>query len=167
MITGGPGTGKTTTLEYLKKEGFYTVQEVAKIVIAEELRKDGEALPWKNVDAFQRKVMKRQLDVEEQLPLNKIVFLDRGLPDGLAYYCLHGLKPPDELLKLSKGRYAGVFLLDPLSNYIRDVIRREDRLTSLRLHELLSKIYIELGYDVTRIRETSTKERVRIIKQYL
>ena len=167
VITGGPGSGKTATLESLKKEGFHTVREVARIVIDKELEKQSGTLPWKNMDDFQRKVMKRQLEVEAHLPRDEIVFLDRGLPDGLAYYRFHELKPPTELLKSSRGRYAGVFLLDPLPNYVRNTVRREDRSTSLRLHELLSKVYIESGYEVTRIRGASVEERVRLIKQHL
>jgi predicted ATPase len=167
VITGSPGSGKTTTLECLKREGFHIVPEVARNIINEELEKDSEKLPWMNLDDFQRKVMKKQLEVEVRLPRDEIVFLDRGLPDGLAYYYLNDLQPPTELLKLSKGRYGGIFLLDPLPCYITDTIRREDEKTAARLCELLFKVYVKLGYGVTRIPATPVKERVKLIKQHL
>lgn len=59
VLTGGPGTGKTTLLKELAKRGYQTVPEAARLVIQEEQRKEqgkGEQgiLPWTDLYKFQK-----------------------------------------------------------------------------------------------------------------
>ena len=42
VFTGGPGIGKTTTTEYLKKEGLFIVEEPARDIIEEAKRASKE-----------------------------------------------------------------------------------------------------------------------------
>ncbi len=44
IITGGPGSWKTTILNELKNCGFQTVDEVARQIIKEQLSFDGDAI---------------------------------------------------------------------------------------------------------------------------
>ena len=48
VITGGPGTGKTSLIEELKIVGYQTVKEVARDIIKEQQQQGGDALPWKD-----------------------------------------------------------------------------------------------------------------------
>lgn len=47
VITGGPGTGKTSLIEALERDGLKTIKEVARDIIKEQQQQGGEALPWK------------------------------------------------------------------------------------------------------------------------
>ncbi len=48
VLTGGPGTGKTTILENLKNKNYLCIPEVAREIIKDQVQKRGSALPWAN-----------------------------------------------------------------------------------------------------------------------
>ena len=80
-LTGGPGTGKSTLLAELQKKGFYIMKEVAEYLIQREIR------PENGRDIFQKKLLETQLEWEREIPKEReIIFQDRGIPDGIAYY---------------------------------------------------------------------------------
>ena len=56
VITGAPGTGKTTIIEHLKKIGYSCKEEISRKIISEQIAKNGEALPWINLNLFSKKV---------------------------------------------------------------------------------------------------------------
>ena len=45
VVSGGPGAGKTTLLLELERRGFCCVPEVARQIIQEQVRDEGDALP--------------------------------------------------------------------------------------------------------------------------
>ena len=46
VISGGPGSGKTTVLQELAGRGFPFAREVARLIIQEQVQSGGTALPW-------------------------------------------------------------------------------------------------------------------------
>ncbi len=56
IITGAPGTGKTSIINELKKRGFSISKEISREIIADELKQGGDVLPWKNLKAFSERV---------------------------------------------------------------------------------------------------------------
>ena len=48
VITGGPGSGKTSLLNAFSEDGYQVVPEVARNIIREQLEQGGNALPWQN-----------------------------------------------------------------------------------------------------------------------
>src|SRR3989344_6176416 len=85
ILTGGPGTGKTTMIQEFKRRGYRTFPEVARQIIAEEQGKEKGILPWTDLGSFQELVVERQVAQEKDVSTNKKIFLDRALPDNLAY----------------------------------------------------------------------------------
>jgi predicted ATPase len=170
ILTGGPGVGKTTLTEELRKQGFYSNGEVATYIIEIEMRKNSDILPWKNKDAFQKEVLRTQKDWEKEIPENiETAFLDRGIADGIAYYRIAGMEAPKELMDAAKeAGYEKVFILEPLETYENTKVRREDEETAKKLHTELEKVYRELGYEVVKIPKGTVKERVsRILESIL
>ena len=47
---------------------------------------------------FQRQILKLKIDFEKKLPKKETIFLERGIPDSLAYYELCGVTD-DKFLK--------------------------------------------------------------------
>ena len=96
VITGGPSSGKTTTVNLLKERGYITTFEHARHYL------DTQRLKGKTIEdvrkqqrEFQLGVLDMQIEQENQILPDVLVFLDRAIPDALAYYRFLNL-PEDE-----------------------------------------------------------------------
>lgn len=146
VLTGGPGVGKTTTLLVLERMGCPVVPEAARMVIAEEQAKPDGCLPWTTRDAFQRKVMERQLILEERVR-DGTAILDRGLIDIIAFHRYLDIPMHPELPVLARQQgYRCAFLLEPLPTYVTDAQRKEDPKTAAELHDMIAQTYRDFGY---------------------
>jgi len=150
VLTGGPGNGKTTIIQTLQSRGFKTLPEVATTII-EDAIKQGLPNPTHGNDicGFQEAVAKKQVELESMLNKKDLVFLDRGIIDGLAYCDHHQLisLPPTLQEKTSSTNYTAVFVLDFVEDsYQTDSVRIENLKEALIIHELIIKHYRNLGY---------------------
>lgn len=155
VITGGPGTGKSTLVRYLAGQGFATVGEAARTIIraeqAKAARYDGYApiVPWADFEHFQALVSNRI--ARQQARVEGPVFADRDQPDAIGYFWEQDEEPPAYLLdRILRRPPTKVFLLDPL-HYAPDAERVEDAERAQRLHELIAEGYRWIGADVTRV----------------
>lgn len=170
IITGGPGTGKTTTLQELEKRGYVTVPEAGRSVIVDEQRKEHGIFPWTDLYEFQRLVTRRQGELEAEMLTGKkgLAFLDRGLIDNLAYCQQGGIAVPSELLAaISRADYAGIFLLNLLPNYHTDAERKEDQKTAVQLHQLIEAVYREHGFAPVTVPILPPHQRADFILNYI
>mgnify|MGYP001819448042 FL=1 len=176
VITGGPGSGKTSLIDHLASLGYATVPE-AGIQIIEELTQElglaGQVV-WRQQHPaeFQRLVQERLVANEEACSAtgDALVFCDRGRPDALAYATLVGIElAAGSRTRIDDQRYHQVFLLDTLSHFeARPATgRTSNRQRSLRLHALLDSAYRSLGYEPVRIPELSIEDRARLVLESL
>jgi predicted ATPase len=172
VLTGGPYSGKSTTLNALHSKGYRVVKEVARAYIERQLAQ-GHSLQAITGDQlhFQRTLLQEMLQNEKKLDQEEITFLDRALPDGIGYF-VHGNLDPGEVVSLCKAqhyRYRKVFLLDmlPSSDKTKDVVRREDRRDALLLAQQIEAGYIQLGYPVVHVPVLPLEERVRFILDHV
>ncbi|MBI3590040.1 MAG: ATP-binding protein [Candidatus Melainabacteria bacterium] len=167
IITGGPSTGKSKTIDHLAYLGYLIRPEVARILIDDELSK-GKTIEEIRGDekSFEHKILKIKIETEETAPKNDLIFWERGLPDSIVYIkrCSgdHNLA-----VQISKRRqYKGVFILDVLPVYDKDYARTETSSKAKEIHEALYNCYTELGYKVIRVPVAPISERAEfIIKQ--
>ena len=168
VITGGPSSGKTTTVEILKKRGYKTTIEHARHYI------DTQRVTGKTTEeiranqlAFQRGVLDMQIEQEKSLSPKDTVFLDRALPDALAYYHFLNL-PEDKVLQkvLGEASYKKVFILDPLPLQ-NDYARTENESAQKRIHELLTEVYESLPFPVVHVPVFPPEERTDFILKNL
>jgi len=168
VLTGGPCTGKTTLLHELRTRGYQVLEEVGRQVIQEQLRNGARVLPWVDRAVFQLEVLRRRQTVEKQLPVCDVVFLDRGIPDGIAFCRLDGIDPPHQLLVASKeSSYDGVFLLEPFDHYVQDSERYLSKEESATIHELIATVYTELHYELQCLPPCSVRKRADIVEAYV
>ena len=104
-----------------------------------------------------------QIEQEGAIDRQALVFLDRALPDALAYYRFLGLRPDaDYLSMLRPGVYRAVFVLDLLP-LAKDYARTEDSAAQTEIHRLLTEVYTELGYRPIAVPALPPQERVDFI----
>jgi predicted ATPase len=164
VITGGPCTGKTTVIDMLSKRGYQTTIEHARHYIdtqkingktVEEIRE--------NKKQFQQGVLDMQIEEEATLNPCDLVFLDRALPDAMAYYQFLDLKYDDRLIEQCKKYcYNKVFILDRLP-LINDYARLEDEEEQIRIHQLIIKVYESYPCPIVHVPVLEPEERVDFI----
>lgn len=163
VITGAPSSGKTAVIRELARRGYPTVPEIAREIIAAQLR-EGATPEAVRADAhgFETRVFEAKLAAEAGLAADRLAFLDRALPDSIAYFILEGLDPrrPREMSR--RVRYRHVFLFDRLP-VVSDGVRIEDDRTAEAIEALILAAYRELGYDPVRVPVLPVAERAERI----
>ncbi len=167
VITGAASCGKTTLIDLLADKGFQTVPETARLYIEREMAK-GRTIHEirENGAAFQRRLIDMQLGIEGGLRAIGVVFLDRGVPDYLAYCRVFGPNPNEFLAECFHHRYASIFVLDRLP-FQQNGARIEDDAIAGLLDEWLARDYSALGYSVVRVPVLSIKDRLAFILDWL
>lgn len=159
VVTGGPSVGKTTIITLLQERGFRVVPEVATQII-----KEGEFLPWVDRDRFQREVLRRQLEVEAPyVDTDDIVFLDRALYDGEAYYINDDMVPPADFAELDPSRYEMAFLVEELSSFDNNGVRWENQEFTRKITPIFENCYASRNIPVTRVPAMSPVQRVDMV----
>lgn len=164
VITGGPCTGKTTIINELKQLGYNVFSEVARKVIKQEVESNSNAVPWEDVTAFSKLVLKEQQKDFESTKTG-VAFYDRGIPDLLGYLNHAKLEIFAELkLATQINKYNIVFICPPWQRiYTTDNERKESFEQANLIHNELAKAYENAGYDVVIVPKSSLTNRVQFI----
>lgn len=162
VLTGGPSVGKSTVVEILSFRGYQVVPEAARMVIEEESVKRTDTVPWENLQKFQERVLEKQLELESAA-VGEIVFLDRGIIDGIAYCEIGKVSTPKEIFELGKGRYDKIFLLESVGVYTRDGVRSRGVEDQQALHIAIEEAYKSFGYELTKVPPLPPEERADFI----
>ena len=163
VITGAPCAGKTSVIRRLEQRGYAVVHEVARAHIDAELA-GGKTLEQIKSDewAFERHILVEKIKIEAKLARDQIVFLDRAVPDSIAYYKLCGLDPAEPLQKSGMFRYRKIFLFERLA-FSSDAVRSENEKTAARLSRLIEETYQSLGYDLIRVPVSGVADRTEFV----
>jgi len=165
VITGGPGSGKTTLIKHLSALGYDTFGEIAR-----DLIENGSTPPLWGVqpspNIFFQSVLKSRIHDYLQLPGGHIGFYDRGIPDCLAFFAYQNRKVPAVLEKAIRCyRYnQRVFIAPPWEEiYTFDSVRKESFSAAEQLFELLTDAYRSQGYQLIELPKASVEVRVNFI----
>jgi predicted ATPase len=109
---------------------------------------------------FQCEVLRRALASESALPKHEPVFLDRGIPDSLAYFKFYGISSTPCLMQI---KYRKVFYLDPLDQYMKDYARIEILGERNKLAQLIWGAYRDLRFYLERVPALPKEDRVTYI----
>lgn len=150
MITGGPGTGKSSIIEALVKRGYACLEEISRQITIEAQKEGTSQLFLSNPLLFSERLLEgreSQYKKAESLPEN-IVFFDRGIPDVVAYMDYIGDPYPQRFIDACKQhQYDYVFILKPWrAIYTSDSERYENFDQALKIHEHLLNTYKKYDY---------------------
>ncbi|MFM1754007.1 MAG: hypothetical protein RLZZ236_946 [Bacteroidota bacterium] len=167
VIIGGPGTGKTTLIDGLVQKGFCCYPEISRQVTAQAQQQGIEQLFLENPLLFSELLLegrKKQFHDAHQEPHN-IVFLDRGIPDVLAYMHYIGDSYPPFFDAVCKEHiYTKIFILPPWEDiYVSDQERYENFEQAQLIHDHLVETYQNYGYKLIEVPKDSVDKRILFI----
>jgi predicted ATPase len=167
VITGGPGSGKTTLIEALAARGYCTTVEAGRSIIREQMDVGGTALPWSNAAAFAELMLMRELaSYRRASATSQLVFFDRGIPDVVGFLRLMSLPvPPLADRSVREFRYdQRVFIAPPWDGiFEQDVERRQTFAQAVATYEAMMEVYMNIGYDLLPLPQASVNERVEFV----
>ncbi|GAB4161017.1 MAG: ATP-binding protein [Winogradskyella sp.] len=171
VITGGPGTGKSSIINHLKNRGFLCYDEISRQITL-QARKDGiDQLFLTEPLLFSEKLLEGRIKQynDSTNETSNVVFLDRGIPDILAYMDYIGDIYPQYFTDSSKNnRYDQVFILAPWQEiFTSDSERYENFEQAIEIHHHLLKTYMRFGYQLIDVPFESIEKRTDFILEAL
>ncbi|MEJ6792273.1 MAG: ATP-binding protein [Lacinutrix sp.] len=163
VITGGPGSGKTSIINELTKRGLTCSEEISREVILKAREKGIEQLFITNPIQFSETLLEGRIEQYKDAleSNNEFVFLDRGIPDISAYMDFKGDTYPDFFYEAcEKYKYDSVFILAPWQDiFTSDSERYENFDQAQEIHEKLLETYTKYGYNLRDVPFGSVEAR--------
>ena len=167
VLTGGPGSGKTSLLSLLSNRGYSVMPEAGRSIIRDQVSIGGSALPWADRYAFAELMLSWEMRSHHEAgQLEGPVFFDRGLPDVVGYLQVCGLNvAPHILAAASKYRYNSlVFIAPPWRDIFQaDQERKQSWEEAATTFKAMEHTYKSLGYDVIMLPLATVEERAAFI----
>ena len=168
VITGGPGSGKSTLVEALAASGLAHMPEAGRAIIRDQTAIGGAALPWADRLAFAELMLSWELrSHREASAMAGPIVLDRGVPDVIGYLTLCDLPVPTPVREAARMfRYNRQVFLAPHwpEIYGQDAERRQTPADAEATQTAMERVYAELGYDIVRLPLAPVAERVVFVR---
>jgi predicted ATPase len=165
VITGAPCSGKTTTINALKRRGFAIEPDTSRTVIEGWLAESPTQV-LNSVD-LQWRIFVEMLEIAATLPPGRVIVHEYALPDNIPFWEVEGWPaPPEVVASAATVQYAAVFHLDPLE-WEADAVRTHGPEYQADLDRLIWDTYVNLGYRPVRVPRMPALERVDVIAQIM
>ena len=165
IITGGPGSGKSTLIAALAAAGYDTAPEAGRALIQQQVRIGGDA----HLDATRFAELSLSWDMRSYdwaLTRPGLVFFDRALPGIPAHYSLHGTAVPRHVeAAIAACPYRRLVFVAPAWRdiYRNDVERRQTWAEAVAVHRAVRETYPRYGYEPMELLCDSVAARVEFI----
>lgn len=167
VITGGPGTGKSTIINELIKREYTCLEEISRQVTLDAKKNGIDQLFLNNPLLFSELLLKGRYAqyLKAEKFGNDVVFLDRGIPDVLAYMDFIGDKYPKRFIETCRAsKYDAVFILKPWEAiYTSDNERYENFDQAQEIHTHLINTYQSYNYKLIDVPFDTVEKRTDFI----
>ena len=171
VITGAPGSGKSSLLEALARQGMRYMPEAGRAIIQDQVTIKGNALPWADRALFAELMLNWELrSYREARDMAGPVLMDRGIVDVLGYLTLCNLPIPDHVKRAAdQYRYNRQVFIAPYWAEIfgQDAERKQDRAEAEATYHVMARTYAEMGYELISLPLASIEERAAFVRQHI
>jgi predicted ATPase len=168
VITGGPGSGKTSLVGALAATGLAHMPEAGRAIIRDQVAIGGSALPWADRALFAELMLAWDLRTHREAGvLAGPVILDRGVPDVLGYLTLCGFPIADHVRRAAQQcRYNRIVFVAPYwpEIFTQDAERQQDPDEAQATCDMMCRVYAELGYTLVELPRAGIAERVAFVR---
>ena len=167
VIIGGPGTGKSTIIDGLVADGYCCYPEISRQVTLEAQKEGIEQLFLEKPLLFSQKLLEgriKQFESAKEEPA-EVVFIDRGIPDVVAYMDYIGDNYPEHFTEACEVcKYSKIFLLPPWEEiYKSDGERYENFEQAKTIYNHLVETYKKYGYELIEVPKDTVNNRILYI----
>ncbi len=170
VITGGPGTGKSTLIEALEKKAFTCMPEISRTITKQAQESGIDQLFLKDPLLFSKLLLEGRISQYKEAEKHQAhtVFFDRGIPDIHGYMNYSGTAYPAEYIEKSmEHRYSKIFMMPPWrAIYKTDNERYESFDQAQKIYKHLIRAYEEIDYDIITVPEGSVQSRISFILKH-
>ncbi len=167
VIIGGPGTGKTSIIEELVRKGYCCYPEISRQITLDAKQQGIDQLFLENPILFSEMLLEGRKKQYQNALLepHKTVFIDRGIPDILAYMKFIGQEYPNHFEESCKeDLYSKIFVLPPWEEiYTSDEERYETYEQALKIAAHLVETYQNYGYNLIEVPKDTIQNRIDFI----
>ena len=167
VITGGPGTGKTSIVNKLESLGHHVFHESSREIIRKYKKLGHDQLFLSNPIKFSEILLKNRIkQYEESKKSNSnIKFFDRGIPDIIAYLNYKKISFGKEFeLELKKYKYDFIFLAEPWEDIYKKDKERYESFEDLKIiNKYIKKIYSNYAQKFITLPKSSVQGRINFI----
>lgn len=171
VLIGGPGSGKTTLIEALSANGHVCYPEISREVTHQAREQGIEQLFLEKPLLFSELLLEgRKKQYHDAVADNAhTVFIDRGIPDVLAYMHYIGDSYPAFFDQACKDHmYTKIFFLPPWEAiYTADDARYENYEQAKLIAHHLKETYTNYGYHLIEVPKDTPHNRILFILQHL
>jgi predicted ATPase len=167
IIAGGPGAGKTTLIQELRRRGIVCVDEVGRQITREQFASGGNAHHYGDRGKYLELMLCRSIDDFRRVAdYAGPVFFDRGIPDLIGYAGLIGLAESPSLWQaVRRFRYSSpVFIARPWREiFVNDAERRQDFREAVETCERIAAGYLTAGYKLIDLPRAAAAARADFV----
>ena len=171
VVTGGPGSGKSTLIEALAAAGIATSAEVGRAIIKDELASGGTALPWIDHLAFAERMVVREVAAHQAaLAGGKTVVLDRGVPDVVGFLNASKLAVPAHIDAAARAcRYNSRVFIAPwwADIFTTDTERKQTGQEARDTFAVMVETYRAYGYTLVELPRATVADRAAFVLHHL
>lgn len=167
VITGGPGSGKSTLIAELRRSGYACVDEAGRAIIRDQLAIGGRAQHRADSLLFAEVMLAWEMRSYRQAERwDGPVFFDRGIPDIAGYHGLLGRPVPPHVAAAADlfRHHRRVFVAPPWPEiYTTDRERVQDFTEAVRTHDAIAAAYGRHGYELVPLPKADVRTRVAFV----
>ena len=169
LITGGPGTGKTSIAKELLNRGYFCFPEIVRDLKSSKRNQGINNYFDSKPLEFTEKLFELRINQYKKEINSDTIFYDRGPIDSLAYLHYQGINYPDKLIDNSKSiNYDFCFIANPWKKiYVNDEIREESFDQCKIINKSIISTYEYFDIDLISLPYESINDRVEFILEKL